>query len=79
MEIKIKARTVKDVSSADFIAQYAMHLKRNNLIDIPNWADYAKTACFKEISPQDPDWIYIRTASLARHIYLMPNKGVGGL
>ena len=49
------------------------------MIEIPPWADFAKTACFKETSPQDPDWIYIRTASLARHIYLMPNKGVGGL
>lgn len=38
-----------------------------------------KTGVAKELSPYNPDWFYIRAASLARKVYLRPRLGVGRL
>ena len=51
---------MKDVPADKFIATLAMHFKNANVIEVPAWADYAKTACFKEHTPINPDWFYIR-------------------
>lgn len=64
--------TVKDVSAADFVAAYAKHLKASGKIVPPAWAEYCKTGSGKELAPLNPDWYYIRAASIARHIYLRP-------
>merc|ERR1711998_626255 len=69
--------TVKDVSAHDFVIAYAAHLKRTGKVEVPKWADLVKTATFKELAPYDPDWYYIRAASMARKIYLRGNTGVG--
>uniref|UniRef100_A0A804R3K8 40S ribosomal protein S19 n=1 Tax=Zea mays TaxID=4577 RepID=A0A804R3K8_MAIZE len=61
------ARTVKDVNPHEFVKAYSAHLKRSG-----------KTARFKELPPYDPDWYYIRAASVARKIYLRQGIGVGG-
>ncbi|KAG0587543.1 hypothetical protein KC19_2G172800 [Ceratodon purpureus] len=71
------AKTVKDVSSHEFVRNYAAHLKRSGKIEVPVWADLVKTATFKELAPYDADWYYIRTASMARKIYLRGGIGVG--
>merc|ERR1712166_823758 len=52
--------TVKDVPARDFIEAFAKHLKKGNRIKMPEWAVYYKTACFKDLAPYDPDWLYIR-------------------
>ena len=70
---------VRDVSAADFIKAYADHLKRSGKMELPIWSDVVKTASFKEHSPYDPDWYYIRAASIARKVYLRQNTGVGSL
>ena len=36
--------TVKDIAPAEFVEAFAQYLKKNNLIERPNWADYVKTA-----------------------------------
>ncbi|PIA57745.1 hypothetical protein AQUCO_00600457v1 [Aquilegia coerulea] len=72
------AKTVKDVSSHDFNRGYAAHLKRSGKMELPHWTDIVKTATFKELAPYDPDWYYIRAASMARKIYLRQGLGVGG-
>lgn len=46
-------------------------------IQLPSWVDIVKTAPFKELAPYDPDWYYIRAASLARKVYMRQNIGVG--
>lgn len=46
---------------------------------IPEWVDLVKTAKWKELGPVDPDWYYIRAASVARHLYMRGGKGVGAL
>eukprot|EP01115_Flamella_aegyptia_P002615 TRINITY_DN136729_c0_g1_i1.p1 TRINITY_DN136729_c0_g1~~TRINITY_DN136729_c0_g1_i1.p1 ORF type:complete len:143 (-),score=25.44 TRINITY_DN136729_c0_g1_i1:180-608(-) len=70
--------TVKDVNSHEFVNAYSKYLKRSGKMNPPEWTNIAKTACYKELSPQDPDWFYIRTASLARKVYLRQNTGLGG-
>mmetsp|Transcript_20860 Transcript_20860/g.26597 ORF Transcript_20860/g.26597 Transcript_20860/m.26597 type:complete len:279 (+) Transcript_20860:158-994(+) len=71
--------TVKDVSSHAFVKMYAEHLKRQGKIELPSWVDLVKTATHKELCPFDQDWYYIRAASIARHVYLRPHTGIGGL
>jgi len=71
--------TVKDVPAQEFVQAYAQHLKRSGKIRVPKWADLVKTATFKELSPYDPDWYYIRAASIARKVYLRGGLGVGKL
>ncbi|CAL5444968.1 unnamed protein product [Camellia sinensis] len=71
------ARTVKDVSPHEFVKAYAAHLKRSGKMELPHWTDIVKTAKFKELAPYDPDWYYIRAASMARKIYLRGGLGVG--
>ena len=51
---------VKDVPAQEFVVSYAQHLKRSGKIQVPKWADYAKTGSYKELSPLNPDWFYIR-------------------
>ncbi|THG01824.1 hypothetical protein TEA_006170 [Camellia sinensis var. sinensis] len=46
-------------------------------MELPHWTDIVKTAKFKELAPYDPDWYYIRAASMARKIYLRGGLGVG--
>eukprot|EP00736_Rhodelphis_marinus_P014288 Rmarinus@m.5170 len=70
---------VKDVPAHDFIVEYAQHLKRTGKVTVPEWANLVKTAHFKELAPYEPDWFYIRCASVARHIYLRGGTGVGAL
>merc|ERR1711879_1139479 len=69
--------TVKDVEADKFIVAFAQHLKRQGRFEIPKWADIVKTAKFKELPPNDPDWLYIRTASMVRKIYIRAGMGVG--
>lgn len=70
---------VKDVSAAAFIKAYAAHLKANDRIQLPPWVDIVKTGAFKELAPYEPDWYYIRAASIARRVYKQQNLGVGAL
>jgi small subunit ribosomal protein S19e len=46
-------------------------------MEVPNWADVVKTATYKELAPYDPDWFYVRAASMARKVYLSGPIGVG--
>ena len=74
-----KDSLVRDVNAHKFIAAYAAHLKTSGKLEVPEWADYCKTASHKELAPYDEDWYYVRAASIARHIYLRPSVGVGAI
>lgn len=69
--------TVKDVPAQDFVVALAQHFKKSGKIELPQWHDIVKTGPFKELCPQDPDWYYVRAASMARKIYLRQGIGVG--
>jgi len=45
--------------------------------ELPVWHDICKTSVAKEYGPQDPDWWYVRAASLARKVYLRGGSGIG--
>jgi small subunit ribosomal protein S19e len=71
--------TVRDISAPAFIKAYAAHLKKTNWLKVPDWVDIVKTGHYKELCPSDPDWFYVRTASVARKIYLRGGTGIGAL
>lgn len=71
--------TVKDVPAELFIKAFAEHLKKNSKITLLENDAFIKTGISKEVSPQSEDWSYIRTAAIARMIYLKPGSGVGRL
>ncbi|GAA5992912.1 hypothetical protein JCM10908_001402 [Rhodotorula pacifica] len=70
---------VRDVTADAFINAYAQHLKRSGKLEVPVWVDVVKTGTGKELAPYDADWFYIRTAAVARFIYLRKHVGVGAL
>eukprot|EP00811_Abedinium_folium_P016375 NODE_25316_length_591_cov_6.778017.p1 GENE.NODE_25316_length_591_cov_6.778017~~NODE_25316_length_591_cov_6.778017.p1 ORF type:complete len:153 (-),score=50.73 NODE_25316_length_591_cov_6.778017:132-590(-) len=70
-------KTLKDMSAEDFIKHFSQHLKRQGKLLLPPWADIVKTGKHKELAPYDPDWIYVRAASLIRRLYTRGNTGVG--
>merc|ERR1719478_142673 len=70
-------KTVKDVNAAKFIEAFSQHLKRQGKFEIPKWADIVTTGVHKELAPYDPDWLYIRAASMVRKIYIRGGVGTG--
>ena len=74
-----KKLTVKDVPAIDFITAFAAYLKKSELIKEPNWLNFVKSSCKRELAPYDVDWLYVRAASIARKVYLRHNLGVGSL
>ncbi|GAX83836.1 hypothetical protein CEUSTIGMA_g11260.t1 [Chlamydomonas eustigma] len=72
-----KPVSVKDCPPEDFIKAYAAHLKSNDKIHLPTWVDIVKTGVFKQLSPYDEDWYFVRAAALCRRLYIRPGLGVG--
>merc|ERR1719265_1944248 len=72
-------KTLKDVAPADFIKAFALHLKNQDKIEIPKWAEYVKTGVRKELAPYNRDFMYVRAASIMRKVYIRPNVGIGAL
>jgi small subunit ribosomal protein S19e len=70
-------KTVKDVPADVFISGFADHLKKTGKVAEPQWADIVKTASFKQLPPQNPDWFFVHAASLARRVYIRGDLGVG--
>jgi small subunit ribosomal protein S19e len=69
--------TPYDVPPSLLIKRLAQHLKDNvDSVKPPEWASYAKTGSHTQRSPNNPDWWYVRCASLLRKVYV---KGPIGL
>ncbi|KAH3767014.1 40S ribosomal protein S19-3 [Pelomyxa schiedti] len=68
---------LKDLAPESFIYAYAKHLKRQNKVKLPPYVDLCKLGVHKDLAPTNPDWYYIRAASVARKLYLQGGKGVG--
>merc|ERR1712211_59690 len=62
--------------SAGLTVALAAHLKKSGKMKVPEWVDIVKTNVGKELAPFDPDWFYVRCASVARHIYIRSPVGV---
>ncbi|MFW9921757.1 MAG: 30S ribosomal protein S19e [Candidatus Thorarchaeota archaeon] len=67
--------TAYDVPAQDLIETVAEEFKKSKKIVAPEWATYVKTGSFKQRSPRQEDWWYIRCASLLRKVYL--NSPIG--
>ena len=62
--------TVYDIPSTVMIRRLAQDLRSRDEIKPPEWALFVKTGAHKERSPDDPDWWYVRCASILRKVYL---------
>ena len=69
--------TPYDVPASEFVEKLAGYLKKNvDEITPPSWASFVKTGMHVQRSPQNPDWWYVRCASLLRKIYVHGPVGV---
>jgi len=68
--------TVYDVKADELIKKAASDLKENVKLQRPEWAVYVKTGTHKQRQPDDPDWWWVRSASLLRKIYVDGPVGV---
>lgn len=63
--------TVYNVPASKLIEKLAQYLKENvDEINPPSWSSFVKTGAHVQKPPQNPDWWYIRCASLLRKIYV---------
>ncbi|MCW4053839.1 MAG: 30S ribosomal protein S19e [Candidatus Bathyarchaeota archaeon] len=63
--------TPYDVPATKFIEKLAKYLKDNvEEVQPPAWAIVAKTGAHVEKPPQNPNWWYVRSASILRKIYI---------
>lgn len=68
--------TVYDVPADRFIAALAAELRKRPEITPPDWAPFAKTGAHKEMPPEDPQWWFVRVASIMRRVYIDGPIGV---
>ncbi|MBS7647659.1 MAG: 30S ribosomal protein S19e [Candidatus Bathyarchaeia archaeon] len=62
--------TPHDVPAQEFIQKLAYYIKGNiDEVKPPPWANVVKTGAHVQRPPENPDWWYIRCASLLRKIY----------
>ncbi|MGQ9679552.1 MAG: 30S ribosomal protein S19e [Candidatus Bathyarchaeia archaeon] len=72
--------TAYDVPAEELLKRLAEYIKGNvREVSPPDWAIYSKTGVHVERAPQDPDWWYVRSASLLRKLYLRGPLGVSRL
>jgi small subunit ribosomal protein S19e len=57
----------------------AQDLKAKSKVQPPEWAAFVKTGVHKEMPPANPDWWYVRCASILRRIYIDGPVGVSRL
>lgn len=72
--------TVYDVPADVLISRLTEYIKGSvKEVEPPTWAVYVKTGSHVERAPHDPDWWYIRSASMLRKLYLKGPIGVSRL
>ena len=71
--------SVFDVHPELLIQETAKDLKEKFKVQKPAFADFVKTGANKERAPQNPDWYYVRMASILRRVYVDGPVGVESL
>ena len=75
-----KMTTAYDVPADVLIDKLSAYLKENmREIQPADWAGYVKTGSHAERVPQNPDWWYVRSASMLRKLYMTGPVGVSRL
>ena len=63
--------TPNDVPVHEFLQKLANYLKENvDEVMPPPWASITKTGAHVQKLPENPDWWYVRCATLLRTIYV---------
>jgi small subunit ribosomal protein S19e len=70
---------IYDVAQTELVEKTAQELKKVDAIESPEWASYVKTGAHKERVPSNPDWWYLRAASVLRVVYKLGPIGVSKL
>jgi len=69
-----------DVPASKFIDRLAKYLRENvDEVQPPAWATFAKTGTHVEKQPQNPNWWYVRSASVLRKVYIHGPIGLENL
>jgi small subunit ribosomal protein S19e len=72
--------TAYDVPADALISRLSDYMKGNiRELTPPEWASYVKTGSHVERAPHDPDWWYVRAASMMRKLYTKGPIGVSHL
>ncbi len=71
--------TIYDVPADSLINEIAKEFKENKKIKEPEWAKFIKTGVHKERRPENPDWWYVRCASILRRVYIDGPVGINSL
>src|SRR3989442_14552052 len=65
-----------DVPASKLIVALTERVKTLPELAVPEWAHYVKTGSHAERPPQQPDWWYVRAASLLRKLYFRAPLGL---
>jgi small subunit ribosomal protein S19e len=69
--------TPYDIPASVLIEKLAEHLKDEvDVIAAPEFASFAKTGVYNQRSPTNPDWWFVRTASVLRKVYVKGPIGI---
>ncbi len=71
--------SVKDVHPEELTEKLSEKLKEFEKIEPPEWSDFVKTGNHRERPPQQPDWWYLRSASILRRVFEKGPIGVSRL
>jgi small subunit ribosomal protein S19e len=71
--------TVYDINPSELIIKASKELKSRENVSMPDWAKIVKTGPGQERQPVDPDWWYMRAASVLRKVYVKGPIGVSKL
>ena len=71
--------TVFDVPADLLIEKVAEEFKENDKIESPAWSNFVRTGVQKERKPENPDWWFVRAASIIRRVYIDGPVGVQSL
>ncbi|MFP4006076.1 MAG: 30S ribosomal protein S19e [Candidatus Hadarchaeia archaeon] len=71
--------SIKDVHPEKLTEKLSEELKGWEEVEPPEWSHFVKTGSHKERPPEQPDWWYLRTASILRNVYERGPIGVSRL
>lgn len=77
-KVKIKM-AAKEANPTQLIIEVAGLMKKEGMVNPPQWSQFVKTGAHTERTPDDPDWWYVRAASVLRQVYMRGPIGVGKL
>ncbi len=66
--------SARNADQSKLVARMSTQLKDS--IAMPEWARFVKTGVSRERPPEQPDWFYLRSASILRKIYTDGPVGV---